>query len=338
MTVQDKHESVRSLLNEHNAAVGNNPGSVDIEGFFNNLKGFGATTEDRLKSLSYEDILECLPSTGSIKPKLIAKDIAKIFRGKEESVANTAEKRPISSLRADRMTVRELVENFDPENIENPIGKALAGYAKGQPFIVFVSGRTVDVESTFKLLGEVKGGYPGRVDYTVNGVVKRVYRLGELPDNYADENPCYPNRPLRPDGTCDQTGRSWEGVPLEVRQLIRLAIDLKEVELTIDKANDLLDIALNSDAMTRLRSRYRKASVAFDEAAATGKLPLLKIALGGSKSKNPFDKEGAKVMWVNAPAPNANYYRASDPKMIENWHGAKAIGKYDPSISGRWIQ
>jgi hypothetical protein len=341
MTVQDKYESVRSVLAEHNNAVGEgNPSIVNIEGFFNNLKAFGATTEERLKGLSYEDILDCLyvPGVmgGSIKPKLLAKEIAKVFRGKEETPA--VEKRPISSLRADRMTLRELVENFDPENHENAIGKALAAYAKGQPFIVFESGRTVDVESTFKLIGEVKQGYPGRVDFSVNGVVKRVYRIGELPDNFADENPTYPNRPLRPDGTCDQTGRSWEGVPLEVRQLIRLAVDLNEVEVTIDKAHDLLDLALSSDAARKLRERYRKASVKFDELSQTGKLPLLKIALGGSKGKNPFDKEGAKVEWANAPVANANYYRATTPvrphPMVPN--SAKAWGRYDPNPGPTW--
>jgi hypothetical protein len=327
MTVQDKYESVRSLLSEHNEAVGGQgqPGYVDPEAFFSSLKVLGATTEDRLKSLSHEDILDVLPSFNNVKPKVLAKEIAKIFRGKEDVVA--AEKRPISGLRADRMTLRELVENFDPENHENAIGKHLASYAKGQPFIVFEAGRTVDVEATIKLLQEVKQGYQGRSDYSVNGVVKRVYSIGELPDNYADENPCYHNRPLRPDGTCDQTGRSWEGVSLEVRQLIRIAIDLGEIDLTIDKAHDLLDIALSADAAKKLRDRYRKASVRFDELATTGKLPLLKIALGGSKGKNPFDKAGAKVEWQ---ASSDNSYRATSPRINQ----AKSWGKYTPSHSG----
>lgn len=313
MTLQSRFDAALAIIREHNDAVGGEgkPGYVDSEKFSNTLKAIGGTTEDRLKSLSYEDILECLPAYEGVKPRLLAKEIAKAFRGKDETTTNVSnEKRPVSSKTAERMTMRELVEAFDPENSDNAVGQQLAKIAKGQAFIVYSSGRSVDVESTLKLLQEVKQGYPGRSDYTTPAGILPVYKLGDLPNNFADENPLYVDRPLRPDGTCDQTGRSWEGVSLEVRQLVKIAVSLGEIDVNIDTAHDILDIALTADAMNKLRTRYRKSSLRFDELSQVGKLPTLKLTLGSHvKGTRPFD-EGKKVVWANPPVGHGNYYKA----------------------------
>ena len=316
MSLQDKFESALAVLREHNEAVGgpDKPGYVDSEKFIVTLKATGATTEERLKGLRYEDILEYLPSTNGVKPLLLAKAIAAVFRDRDEPAVQNAP-RPVSAKKADKMTPRELVESFDPENPQNAVGKILSAMSKGEPWIVYSTGRIHDVEASLTLLLEVKQGYKGRTDYTVNGAIKPVFRIGELPDNYADENPLYKNRPLRPDGTCDQLGRSWEGVPLEVRQLVRIAVETKEIEVTIDHAHTILDISLTDEAMKKLRNRYRKASVKFDDLAQTGNLPKLKIALGAAAAtpqkevKSPFE-DGKKVVWAAPALPNQNYYRA----------------------------
>lgn len=291
MTFQEKFDSVRVLLNEHNTAVGGvgKNGYVEIDEFFETLKAVGATTEERLKQLSYEDILDCIPAKDNkIKPKILAKEIAKIFRGKEETKET---QKFVSSKKAEQMTIQQLIEVFDPENYDNSVGKVIANIAKGQPFVVFSSGRIVDVPTTVKILTEIKAGYSGRTDITVDGIVKPVYKIGDLPDSFVDENPLYPYRPLRPDGTCDQTGRSWDGISLEVRQLVRLVIE-NEVKLTIDSAHQLMDMAVGVEAMKVLRNRYRKSSVKFDELNSTGSLPKLKVSL--KKNKSPFEN-GQKV-------------------------------------------
>lgn len=313
--LQEKFDAAQAVIAEHNSAVGSAPIKVNAEQFVTCLKAMGATTEDHLKSLSYEDILECLPSFEGVKPKLLAKDIAKVFRGKEEvsSLSTTpADKKPVSSKSASRMSLRELVEAFDPENSENSVGKQLEIIAKGQPFIVYSSGRIVDVESTLKLLAEIKQGFQGRTDFNVNGIPVPVYHIGDVPDNFADENPFWANRPLRPDGTCDQLGRSWEGVSLDIRQLIRLAVDLREIEVSISNAHDVLDMALDTNAMSKLRSRYRKASLKFDELGKLNKLPTLKLTLGVPSSSNSSKdvlKDGKKVVWANVQ--NRSFYKAN---------------------------
>lgn len=333
MSYKDKCDAVRALLTEHNNTLREgSPGRFEVERFFDSLDVMGATNEERLKSLSYEAILKCLPSLGDIKPEFLAKEIAKVFRGKEDLA--TVDKQYVKTGKAEKMSIRELIEAFDPENTENAVGKRLAGIAKGQPFIVYSIGRVLDADVTLKLLEEVKMGYAGRDNYKLNdGTIKRVYRIGELPDSYADENPIYANRPLRPDGTCDQTSRSWAGVPANVRQLVRLIVSDAangRVQLvSINEAHAILDMAMTPDAFSVLKDRYRKAAIRFEELVATGNLPTLKIALGIPPSKEaarPFE-DGAKVSpmprkkgFIPTPQPETywndfargeNYYRPS---------------------------
>jgi hypothetical protein len=309
MSYNDRIDAALAAIKEHNEAVGGEgkAGYLSPDEFIQCVKASGGTSEERLSALSHEDLLACMPaSPNGVKPRVLAKEIADIFRSKS-AASETDEKRPISGKKADKMTPRELVEAFDPEDYSNAVGVRLATISKGEKFIVYSNGRIVDGDSTFKLLLEIKSGYPGRDDVDVNGVIKKTYRIGELPENYADENPLYRDRPLRPDGTCDQSGRSWEGVDLSVRQLIRVAMDEGELRVTHEIAHDTLDIVMETDALKKLRSRYRKAAIKFDELAKTGNLPTLKIPLGGgSEGTNPFSG-GKQVVWGQSPVA-ANAY------------------------------
>jgi hypothetical protein len=307
MSIQEKFDAARSVVEQHNVVLGGETASgyVNPDNFINCIKLAGGTTEDRLKALSYEEILLCLPhglaGGPPIKPIGLAKDIAKIFRGREDST-NTHEARPVSAKKADKMTLRELVEAYDPEESENPVGKRLKEISRGEKFIVFASGRAVDVETTVKLLQEVKQGYPGRDNYDVGGDIKEVQRVGDLPDNFVDENPLYRNRPLRPDGTCDQTNRSWNGVSMNVRQLIRVAIDTGALkDISFERVHDIMDMAMDADAFAKMGQRYPSAVVEFKKLGSVGRLPTLKLVLkiekGAGGSKRPFDN-AKKVEWV----------------------------------------
>lgn len=294
---QEKLDAAVSAINQHNAALGDgekphvNPGD-----FVSCIKSSGGTSEDRLRRFSYEDILDCLPNHNGIKPKVLAREIADIFRGKVENVQESVAY--ISLKKAEKMTLQQLVETLDPEDHTNAVGERLRKISKGEPFVVFESGRKVDVTATIKLLEEIKAGYSGRQVYEVQGIHKKVFRLGELPDSYVDENPIYIGRPLRGDGTCDQLNRSWTGVSLVIRQFIRLLADGKSIDLSgkggREKAHEILDIAIRPDAMEFLRRRFAAESVLFDELAAHGKLPLLKVPLTKSQEVVPFGR-GTKV-------------------------------------------
>lgn len=319
MTYQDRVDAALTMIREHNDVVGEgNPGFVDGDKFVASLKAYSAISEEDLKRLSWEKILKILePALGAdtqIKPQGLAEKLALIFRDKKEEKSDS---RPASSKKAERMTPKELVETFDAEEFSSPVGKRLESLSRGEPFIVFESGRIVDINTTFRLLMEVKEGYDGRRDIEVDGAIKPVYQIGDLPDSYADENPIYEGRPLRPDGTCDQTGRSWAGVTLNIRQFVRMALNKKLIEPNIDDSHKILDMALEPDALSKLRRRYRDASLIFDELTKTGNLPLLQLSLKTQRevakeessggNRHPF--EGAKrVEWVVPNNPTANYF------------------------------
>ncbi len=304
MNVQEMFDAALAVVNEHNSVVGQgNPGYLDPKQFTDCIKAAGGTTADRLKSLSYEDILACMPDA-KVKPIVLAKDIAKIFRGREDTAKN--EPRPVSAKKAEKMTLRELVEAYDPEESENPVGKRLKDISRGEKFIVFATGRTLDVDTTLKLLEEVKQGYEGRENIEVNGDIKEVHSVGALPDNFVDENPLYRGRPLRPDGTCDQTNRSWNGVTMRVRQFIRVAMDTGDLkDISFERVHDIMDKVMEGDAFPKLAKRYPGAAVEFKKLESVGKLPTLKLVLKKDKreaggAKRPFDN-AKKVAWIAPP-------------------------------------
>lgn len=316
MSFQEKLDSARALVIEHNAVIGGlDIPTLDPDKFIQCLKVAGGTTEERLKGFSYEEILSCMQAFNGIKPIALAKDIAKVFRGKDESgygdkiMAGKAEVRPVSAKKADRMALRELVEHYDPEDADNAVGKRLKDVCKGQKFVVFSSGRTVDVNTTLKLLEEVKANYSGRESIEVGGEIREVYALGIVPDNFVDENPLYCGRPLRPDGVCDQTNRSWNGVATNIRQLIRIAIEIGNLkDISIEKAHDIMDVVMGDKAWEKLSQRYSKAVLEYKKREGLGTLPKLKLTLkgGGSESKSPF-QQAKKVSWAKVDTTDSGY-------------------------------
>ena len=332
MVVIDKFESVRALLNEHNEVVGlDSLGFIDPEVFLNKVKQSGGTSDDRLKGFSHEEILDLLglaAPKNDTKPFAIAKSIAKIFRGKDDVAVVSPQY--VSSKKAEKMSLQELVSNFDPEEFNSPVAERLKKLTKNQPFIVYSSGRIVDAIKTLELLNEIKKGFEGRKTIIVDGVPAKVYPIGELPDEFVDENPIYFGRPLRPDGTCDQLNRSWQGVSKEIRQFVRLAIELKETAIDLDKAHALLDMCLTPNALVSLRQRYVKTSIEFDNRQKLGTLPLLLVTLATSVTSDPF-AGGKEVAWVPK---NVYVERTTRPYNNPNGYGYtgmnKSLGYYDP--------
>lgn len=289
MTTQDVnvgYDSAKNLIEEHNKVIGA-LGKVDANSFIYAIKQIGGTSLSRLKSLSYEDILECFPEAQR-KPVALAKEIAKLWRSEETETKNSTT--TVSSKKAEKMTLSELVNNFNPEEFDNSVGQRLSRLSGGNKFIVYSSGRIIDKEVTTSLLEEVRKGFPEREFFLKDETSFRVYKIGELPNNYVAENPCYRGRPLRPlDESCDQTGRSWSGISLETRQFVRLIIEESTISVNLDFVNDLLDILLEPNGEAKLIRRYPKAASKFTELKTQGKLPSLSVPLLANKN-NDFEK------------------------------------------------
>lgn len=281
MSYQRKLAEARELLVQHNSQISENI-RIDVEGFFAKLAAAGGTNDASLSQSSWEDLIEFG------LPRLLARQVATIFRSKLD------EKPVLKKSQVEMMSVGELIANYDPRNSTSLINRRLSDIFGGKCFVVFNNDGTPNVPASTKLAQELLDGYTQRELYLVNDVPCKTYGVGERPDQSFDENPLYPGRVLRPDGDCDQTNRSWSGVPLEVRQVLYLAVkETKELLInSINVAHDIMDIVVGKDdkeALSLVRRRFSKAAATLKEYQQQSKAPSLKIfKKAESKSNNPF--------------------------------------------------
>lgn len=288
MSYEDKIEQARAAIEANNEGAHSGGGMViSTSDFFKKLRLAGGTTLEALQECSWEDLQECG------LPKFLAKRVARIFREREQD-----KQRPtvITEKRAQGMAVAELLEHYDPRDPDNPVGKRLKALSKSGRCIVFNDDGTVNVEHSTILVDELRDSFPERETMVVDERPRQTFRIGERPDMTADENPLYPGRMLHPDGTCDQTNRSWAGVSFDVRALVYVAVkETREVVVTqLNDAHTVMDMALGDDAESKIRQRYPQASVMFDALKQGGGLPSLKLIRTGQNGSGLNDPFGGK--------------------------------------------
>jgi len=285
MSYQQKLDEARALLVQYNSQMPAEAGRVDVEKFFQNLTNAGGTTDAGLSQCMWEDLQEFG------LPKLLARQVANIFRTKDK-----VEKPVLKRSNVEAMSVGDLISHYDPRTPASLVTSRLSELLGEHRFIVFNTDGTVNATVSTKLATEILDGYPERELYTVDDVPTKTYRVGERPDQSFDENPLYPGRVLRPDGDCDQTNRSWSGVPLEVKQVLYLAV-AKTGEVKIDsihEAHDVMDLVVgkaDAEALKTVRRRYTKATALLKELQQQSKAPALKIfkkTAGDTKKNDPF--------------------------------------------------
>lgn len=279
MTYQQKLDEARALINQFNSQIPDQS-KINSDQFFAKLAAAGGSSEGAIAQCAWEDLQEFG------LPKLLARQVASVFRakGKEEGTP------VLKKSKVESMSVQELLTHYDPRTPASLVTERLNAILPGKRFVVF-AGTGVDSAASAKLAAELLDGYPEREFYVVDDVPYKTYRVGERPDQSFDENPLYPGRILRPDGDCDQTNRSWSGVPLEIRQILFLAVSRTgEVKInSINDAHNIFDLAVDGDALKTVRRRFVKSAALLGELAVQGKAPNLKVFKKPvEKSNNPF--------------------------------------------------
>ena len=290
MSYDSKIAVARDAIEQHNSTVDT---PVDFDKFLEELRDMGGSSDEALKAVSWEDLQDCG------LPRIMARRISFNFR--QDSKDEGGSSAYVSSKKVHSLSRKELVERYDPQDSKSPVGKRLKDISDGKPFIVFADDGKVLIEPSVGLLEDIANGLPPVETAFVEGVPMPVYKIGDRPDAYVDENPIYPGRPLRSQEMCDQTGRSWSGIAVDVRQLLSLAVKTKELQVaTVADAGDVMDKVMSQDCnLKSLRSRYPQASKKYDELTNTGMLPRLKIKLGGysggNKDNNPFGASASRI-------------------------------------------
>jgi hypothetical protein len=287
MSTEDKLNSVIALIEQYNSE--SDPEDViKVADFNRKLKKMGGTSEELLSELKWEDIQGCGV------PVLLARKIASVFRAPSAPSTEEIPSDPkfVSEKTAQRMPPIYLLQAYNPQDPTGPVAKRLKDLSRGFKFIVFKGDTSdINIDVSLRLLSEIMKGYPGRETIDVDGKPNRIYGIGDSRGETADENPLYPGRALRPDGTCDQINRSWDGVAHVVKQLLYIAaVKTGEVKVSYDKAHELRDMAEGEDAESRIRNRYSKASIHLDHLNDIGDAPKLKIKIGmaAAPKNDPF--------------------------------------------------
>ena len=292
-----KIESARSIFEQHNSHVEEEL-KLDFDTFLKNLKAAGGTTEAALNLCTWEDIEDC---GGDKKiPRLLAKQISKVFRKNEKS-----RPKPITEKKSLMLNTRELLEAYDPRDTSAPVAQRLMELSKvGQavaPCIVFnEDNNTVNVAASLECLDEIREGFEPRGVYVVDGIPQKVYHVGDRPNTTVDENPLSPGSALRgADQACHKTFRSWKTVSHKARVIVRLALSTGELKITqVGDVHTILDLLLASnDAIKTVSTRFPQAAIKYQELEVSGGLPTLKLVRGKkvAKKQDPFYQGGHKV-------------------------------------------
>src|SRR5581483_2151743 len=125
MSYESKLEQARAKIEEHNARA---TSKVDATKFIECLQNNGATSDETLGFCKYEDLVSCG------LPVILARTIVEsIFRKSASSaeVKSDTTKLFVSEKKAQAMTIKDLVERYDPVEFDNPVGKRLAAMTKG---------------------------------------------------------------------------------------------------------------------------------------------------------------------------------------------------------------
>jgi hypothetical protein len=276
MSLQQKFEAASAIVSEHNKALPESlkDKALNWEEIYQKIIEAGGTSEENLNSLTWEDLQECG------LPKLLARRIAKeVFRERSHPTPVSYLPKMVTQMQAASMSIEDLLKNFDPEGIKNSaVTNRLMELSKGLPFIVYDTlGRVVPTIS-IRLLKEIRGGTPPREYFTYEGKPVKVWEANKKPQGFFDENPLYPKHALREDQTCTLTERSWEKVPLQVRQILYLALTQTK-ELRINDKTDIHDTLdrIEGKTLEEVISRYPKASMVLEEMSRLGQTLPLKV-------------------------------------------------------------
>lgn len=267
----NKLTRAQEIIEEHNTHLNDN--KLDWTNIQSKIKEFGGTSSEALSEMTWEDLQDC-----GI-PRVLARRIAnQVFRQsgiKQDDI--------------EAMTFTELFRNYDPTGERNPsITERLLKESNGKKCVVFLSSGKIDEVASTSLLKELKQGFPERQHIGTS----LTYKIGENPNTFFDENFLFPGNPLR-NGVCDITNRNVSQIPLEVRQIVYLAIT-RTNELRCENANDahmILDMLECEDPLDKVQARFTEAAIALDKMKKLGQMPSLKLERKENTTKNdPFYK------------------------------------------------
>lgn len=273
-----QRDRARSLIEDFNSKASK---KVDIDKFFEKLEELGAIDDESYALLKWEHLQQCG------LPLLLAQKIAAEAFRIHPQVLNETKSADGGTVSVKKMKVKQLLHHCDPSDKEDPYTIELMKRIGNKRFVVYTDETTckIDHQATMELYEELDGGESEIYQDMVG--VRAVFRLGEKPIKLRDEHPMFPGEFLRTTGY-SAAGLGWGSLPLETRQLVRVAVDTGE--LANKDEHDVFDYAKGDS----LKSRCPKAVLELQRLEQAGQAPTLKAVVRPvlttkcSKPNNPF--------------------------------------------------
>lgn len=247
---------------------------------------------DNEQWLTMQDLFECFCDTGILPKSVLRMGIAEL-RGKtpgvtyaatETSDAVSAIKDMISSNRPKSdWSDRELLEHYDRDATE--IIEILHKRTRGRPCKVFNDDNTLNIAESEKLVRIAKR-QPTLEVIIIGDKAFKVYPADKFPDETIDASPFFPQFPLV-DGYCSQSDTNWNGINKELRILAHLQARYIEKTINMRDLKEIHDAAKTATMIgrtdgdnimrIRMREKFPRAALKYDELEKLNKLPTLQI-------------------------------------------------------------
>jgi hypothetical protein len=275
--------------------------------FLNKYSGICKGDIHILKAFAVKTLKQAMPSEAKVELVLNSEKKADL----EENLVKTIKDLfpPPLANRKDK----ELLEEF-AKTEELSIGEELHSRAKGQRFLILNSKKEIDIELSLQVLRTARKGIAIPTVYPLSTGLTRVhhvsgFRSGRLA--YEEESPFAPGKPLV-EGWCLVCEEDFRGIPLKVRQFLRLVLNYTESAYFKNDKFKKFDVFSMSDRRSLMASArsglesliqaWPSVALIFEEAEALGTLPSLRL---NPNSLNPV--EGQLDPFKVTPNTHKNY-------------------------------
>ena len=290
---------IHEFVERYNKSAGQD--MLNADQIVNKLKESGVINDETTAALNPEELVNII---GVTKPVAVA-----LCRAMQDDPKRShAPSRP-SRLRAESMTIRQLLESYDPTDYGAPIIRELQDRLETAPnrssskpsVIVFNENGTVDIESSERLISEYMLGDPLAEYVTTSTGAKRTHLVGELPQQIVGIHPITREN-LRSSGQ-GSDGFNWALCSLACKQMLYLAVETDELASDTDRIRLLTIYQMASageSGLGLLQNAFPRAAVKFLQLEQTGDLPSLKRIRTRSSSSDQTDpaslaREGTQV-------------------------------------------
>ena len=193
-------------------------------------------------------------------------------------------------LKLEHIPTDQLLEDYDPKHLDNPITIVLRKRYEDKAVIVFKPDSTeVDVEATANYIADIEQGFQEEEAVESQGELVRLCKVGEVPSQVIEEDPMFEGSPLKR-GRSLVNRANWSNVPIEDRQFIRILVENEEIDPNDRK--DIKDIlGMCKTGLQELKDEFPNTALTFRERKLTQSLPNLVMTMEqaeSSKSNNPF--------------------------------------------------